>query len=525
MKFTMAENKRPPVDIKTYDTLFDVVINVYCKLFSPDMNNPSQVIGTIAMGCNYAGITLAEAINLITNRNRERYHLEEALITPIVENVYQEHINKFGSRNFMYSLKVRNKFNADDWQKLPYIPDEVFEKIPKILKDGASQFNDKRERDIFLTGILGVISGLLGNVSGIYQKSRVYPNLFVFIVAPAGSGKGSLLFAKKMGMFSHNSTKEINEKTLIFIPANISSASIHEQLNDNGGFGILFETEADTMKSSFKQEWGGYSDLLRKAYHHEPVDLKRKDNNLYISIPLPKLSVVLSGTKSQINGIIQNTEDGLFSRFILYTFRSELRWNKCSEEPEISLDDFFEEQGQVLANILRDIPVNVEFKLTNAQKVILDNRFETWLKDFDLFLNDESLSIIKRLGLILFRIAMILTVLKNAENEHKEAEPSIIYYCDDNEFEIAFRLIEVYMQHSAFTFVLMATKKEYSINTRLQMFYDALPINEFKREQAVQIGQSEEIGIAASTVDKYLKGLVNSGYLSNDANYGFYKKI
>ena len=53
---------------------------------------------------------------------------------------------------------------------------------------------------------------------------------------------------------------------------------------------------ADTLSNVFKQEWGSYSDLLRKAFHHERVSSSRKENNKFTEVINPKLSIALSGT-------------------------------------------------------------------------------------------------------------------------------------------------------------------------------------------------------------------------------------
>jgi len=61
----------------------------------------------------------------------------------------------------------------------------------------------KRERDIFLTGALVILSGSLLKVEGLYDRNRQFPNLFGFIIAPAASGKGALRYAKILGDALH----------------------------------------------------------------------------------------------------------------------------------------------------------------------------------------------------------------------------------------------------------------------------------------------------------------------------------
>ena len=67
--------------------------------------------------------------------------------------------------------------------------------------------------------------------------------------------------------------------------------------------GIICETEADTLGVVFKNEWGSYSDLLRKGFHHEKVSLSRKTNNEFVDINHPRISVALTGTPNLVNEV------------------------------------------------------------------------------------------------------------------------------------------------------------------------------------------------------------------------------
>jgi len=409
-------------------------------------------------------------------------------------------------------------YDAEDWSTLPCIPDDVFQELPPILQRAVSVFDDKRERDTFFTGALVVLSGLFNGVQGTYQRKTVYPNLYCFIVAPASSGKGSMPFAKKLGIPFHST----NNDKLLFLPANISVAALYQELDRNEGAGIFFESEADTMAASHKQEWGDYSDILRNAFHHDSLSLKRKDTareRHYIEIPTPKLSVAISGTKNQLRKIIPNTEDGLFSRFLFYTFRSEQDWKRRTDN-EFSLDDFFKELATEMPEIVNNLISIEKFDFTEEQWCIFDEKFSTWLDDVSYF-HEDSPSIIKRMGLITFRIAMILSLVRQGSSENNENEA--IIYCDDIEFYIAMQLAETYIHHSLFVFTFLNNGKTKSvIDRKRQQFFDALPLNEFTRETAVQSGK-EKVNLGKSTVDKYLKKLLAAGNLIQD-NYGKYKK-
>ena len=65
-----------------------------------------------------------------------------------------------------------------------------------------------------------------------------------------------------------------------FIPANSSSSAFLKSLQSNNNCGIIFETEADVLSGTFKQEWGGFSHLLRDAFHHETASMNRNKGTL-----------------------------------------------------------------------------------------------------------------------------------------------------------------------------------------------------------------------------------------------------
>jgi hypothetical protein len=70
------------------------------------------------------------------------------------------------------------------------------------------------------------------------------------------------------------------------------------------------------------------------------------------------------------------------------------------------------------------------------------------LQETNAFFGTESLSSIKRLGAILFRIAMTLTACRRFENA--DASPTVT--CDDADFQAASLLVEAYLQHALFLF-------------------------------------------------------------------------
>jgi len=515
--------------IGTYESLLDVIANIPEISQFVDKNSP-EFVSLVAQYCNNAGLDSKTATEFIS-RN---YKLDENIVIKTVSEIYADYAEDFGAKSLMCNLKVRNQFDDEDWKKTPFIPQKVYDNLPTIFQMATDKFS-ARKRDILLTGLLGVTSGMI-NIEGNYMGDTTIPNLFCFIAAPASSGKGVLKYAKSIGFILQTILRE-SQNIDIFISGNISTAVIYSHLANNGGKGILFESEADTIKNTFKQEWGNYDDLLRKAFHSEEISLVRKDRN--VKIEHPRLSVILSGTPNQIQGIIPDTENGLFSRFIFYVFRAEPQWDKEADMAGVSFDDYFNELSGVFALIVSKSILAEQFSFTEKQKEIFHSRFEKWQNEFLAFHNEDGISIINRLANITFRIAMVLTAIRYGEQNQTETSLSNeicisgqqnnptetpIVYCNDIDFETAFLLVEVYKHHALFVYVTLKKNRtnKNPIDIMIQRFFEMLPLtSEFSKFKAIEIGKM--INIKERTVGKYLEKLVKAGHLEK-TRYGIYRK-
>jgi len=515
--------------------------------------NRNNFVYQLACNCNRRGIAYDDTLDFIRNN----YDLKEFEITASVKSAYNHNANQFGQYK---KIKPPVQESADDTDYLKNTPtysDDIFEALPEILQNGAAAFDDKRERDVFLTGALTILSGCLPNVVGEYARETIYPNLFAFVIAPAASGKGALKFAKNLGdkyqdhlLECHKVAKEQYEVEMAefkavqrdrkkgepvnteepekppfkvaFIPANSSYAKILQHIQQNEGTGIICETEADSMGNVMKQEWGGYSDMLRKSFHHETISLSRKTNDEYISIKEPKISIALSGTPGQVGNLISSAEDGLFSRFIFYTFKVEEQlWRDVSPYGNpINLNDHFTNlASQVFSMVQFFEQSNTIIKLTREQWQTINEVGQKWLTEITIFTSEEAGSVAKRLGVILFRMAMIFTALRKFEN----AEVTQEVLCTDADFEIALSIANTFIEHSVIMFNNLP-KQEKAIpfkGSNKQAFFTALPLK-FKREEAVQIAIT--YNIKERTVGSLLKKLLDQGILTQP-EYGYYQKV
>ena len=431
-------------------------------------------------------------------------------------------------------------------ENTPIIPIEVHENLPQFLKEGSDAFLTAREKDVFLTASLTVLSGCLPTVSGNYNGSKVYANLYSFIVAPAASGKGVMSWAKVLGIAYHKHLREeyktayeehemsmqTYEKSkgqidkpnpppfrLLFSPADTSKASLIQTLSDCGESVTMFESEADTLSGTMGKEWGGFSDLFRKAFHHEPYSYQRKTGNQYIELEFPRLSVALSGTPLQVQRLIPSAEDGLFSRFIFYVFRVEAHWQDVSPfKGRVSLNEHFAELSDKVKFMILHYEKEeaINFSLREHQWMELNASFRDRLEDVKDLVGEDALSVVKRLGLITFRIAMILSILRKYDCGNGTP---VELLCEDIDFKSAMLLTEVYLSHSLIIFNSL-TKGNNQLDGVKKSFYEDLPMF-FQRKEALELGL--KMNISDRTITNYLSSFLKKEFLTQP-KYGDYKK-
>lgn len=430
--------------------------------------------------------------------------------------------------------------------KTPYLKNEIFQQLPELLQTSSSHFESFRERDTYFLSALTALSGIFPSVSGTYAGDTVFANLYFMAIAPPASGKGVLKHSRELGLKIHkellqNSQKERRKYLksmaeynkskgsmempeepkfeLLFIPANSSTAAIIRYLDDNNGRGVLFDSEADTLSTVFKQEWGNYSDILRKGFHQEPIPTGRKNPEDYREVENPKFSVVLSGTLAQAKDMFPSAENGLVSRFLFYLFSSKPNWQDASPSDKPNLTEKFKEYADEVYEISQFInKQKIIFDLTATQWKLHKETFEVYLKKGYYLLNNEGASMVKRLGLVAYRIAMVLSIIRKYQNRDEDEK----LICEDIDFNTSLSIINTLIKHSQFIFNIIPKAEFSGINEQQRKFFDMLPSNKiFKREEAGNIGKN--LGIAERTISKYLKKLTEKGLLKKDI-YAMYEK-
>jgi hypothetical protein len=386
----------------------------------------------------------------------------------------------------------------------------LFDKLPQLLKSICENGSTENEKDLLLLSTLAVASGCLLKCSGIYRNETTYPNIFLFLIARAASGKGKMRYTRSLPRKFEESMKlraqltpqQISMKKL-FIPANSSGASFADLLHENGGKGILFAPEADTLANALEQDWGNFSDSLRQGWQNEDIELSRQKNSTLIEIRDPMFSVILSGTPGQLPGLISSIENGLFSRFLFYIFESPDRWGGVgSVQDGESLRETFEKLSDEFSKVMNyNYDNNFSMKWSKQQEEKIDSVFE------DMYEMSKQLNLqpsVIRLANSLFRICIILSAFRRCSTQVTEN----VCECDAADFEVALGLAL-----PLFEMQVRAAKciKRGVTKSLIDRFYDALP-NSFKREEIIELA-AEFTYTSARTLTDILDRLYNQGRL------------
>jgi len=131
---------------------------------------------------------------------------------------------------------------------------------------------------------------------------------------------------------------------------------------------------------------------------------------------------------------------------------------------------------------------------------------------------DNLQAIVKRYGFIVMRIAMILTRLRQYEQQNSSDQ----LYCDDTDFEVALSVVGCCYEHTRLLLTSMSGGHKHALKDpdRKRRFWNALPAK-FKTEEAVLLAAG--YGISERTVMRLLKDYMDLKVRKIDR--GLYEKL
>lgn len=410
----------------------------------------------------------------------------------------------------------------------PSIPADVYRNLPPILKEATNQFAAGTEKDIFLTGALPVIAGVLAGVQGDHGDGPVGLNLYTVILGAAGTGKGVLRFARRLGEVIDErmiSEQDEDRERTFFLPANASVRALVDALAANDGHGVIHEAELQTLVNSLKQGWGNFKDLLLKSFHQEAVTLTRKAHT--IRILDPTVSMVLSGTPESVRKLVQSQTDGLFSRVAFYSYDSTDPWrtqrpNTKTTKRETVISEAarrLDELHQVLDG--RSKPLVV--RLDDRHWDLIDGTFEIELDRLrDQGAHPALEATVKRAGVIGFRIACSLTVIRAFDQNARLGNVRDII-ATDVDVLVGVCLAQVYLRHAVtLSDTMPEVEDAKAARGNRELIYSLLPDVPFTTGEAIAL--CRHLGISERTVKKSLARLTDEGRLKR-LRHGQYMKI
>lgn len=406
------------------------------------------------------------------------------------------------------------------------MPATNYNHLPKLIQDGLEAFTSDTEKEVFVLSSLVTISSVFPTFTGIYAGEVVNANLYGFIVARAASGKSAMQFAKMLAEPIHKSlllnsalqapveeAKNTKNKQpeMLFIPGNSSSAAIINILKACKNGNLLAESEADTLSDALSKEFGNFSDMLRKAYHHEAISKARAMDNEYIEITNPKLSVLLTGTPDQVRGLIPSAENGLFSRFAFLYLDAEDEWMDVSPQNRKQKAEIIKPLADKLLEYYTYAKDKTyHFELSDTQWDIINATGIRWLQTAKQY-GQNGGSIAKRHGLMIYRFAMVISIL----NHFEDGLPEGIVKCYDQDLATTLELCDNYFYHSLDIYTQMSKRSAESLlKPKAKQLYEALP-KQFKSGKQLE-SIANKFGIKERSARNYLdefksKNLIKPG--------------
>ena len=438
------------------------------------------------------------------------------------------------------------KLEADKLRReVPCLPDELFDRLPDFLKRGLTHVRNKRERDILLLSMITNISGCLPGVRMNYGGMVYSADLYLVALAGSGRGKGvmqlaAILPAAIQGYYDELNRKDEREyrqkllkwnleerlaaqekrvpdldqcpempvERILKVAPNISKSQLILALEAGGAVGLVMNaSELDMISSAMHQEYGKHDDVMRAASQHEEVSSYFKTDHRLVVVSDPHLALCASGTPAQLHKFISSLENGMYSRVAFYV--GQAHWEYKSANPgkaRLDMRAYFKGMGEELLRMFIFLSgSSTEVIFTEEQWKEHTERFRTYLREVVAEDDDSPGAIVLRHGLMMSRIAMVLTALRKCEPQWNTSE----WKCSDEDFRTAMQIVDVLLEHS----LLLSTSMDDTAGRirPVKAFFKLRPIlrtmpREFTYSELM--AAANEAGLPTASVKRYLLRLV-----------------
>jgi len=438
--------------------------------------------------------------------------------------------------------------------------------LPLLLRQVVEMRQEPEDRDKLLLSAAVDFSGVMPGVYGIYGEKRVYAPLYQLINAPSGARKGEIVACRQLLMpIEYEIRQQMSaeqtayeqqladiaalppqqrklqptppepEYRSVFLSANSSASGLYNDLKANGEWGVIHESEADTLTQALGQEYGQFSDGLRRFYHHEPITFSRRTERLHVSIDHPRVAMLLTCTPSQIPLLMPSKEvaNGLANRYLYYCLKGGHEWRSPFAGCETPLEDRIYEVGKQYLLLYHELQKRQErplqFMLTREQEARFDSLFCQLLPEQMGLYGEEFDAFVYRLGLSAFRMMMVFTVLRCFEQQPYITDDTQALVCSDLDYQTVMTIIATLIDHTAHVYQNLLPHDDLSSKlSALKMtpqeiaLFRELP-DAFTTRECLEL--AKKLGIPAKTAERYLGNFFSKYHLVKRQSLGHYHKV
>ena len=161
----------------------------------------------------------------------------------------------------------------------------------------------------------------------------------------------------------------------------------------------------------------------------------------------------------------------------------------------------------------------IKVSLTYGQQERFNRHFEEVQKEYAALFGLDFVASVRRLGLITYRIAMILTILRILDN----GEKGLTMICNDTDFNSALTISKVLLSHTVYIYEMLQCdeqEKNIWIAPHHIELLDLLP-HQFTRKNLLECAGRLEI--IPKTADKIIASFIKKGKVVRH-RYGTYQK-
>ena len=410
----------------------------------------------------------------------------------------------------------------------PHISDAA---LPAVIRPVLSLAQSPAEKDMLLLSLLTASGSCMPNLYFRYGISakRYYPNLQCFIVGSAASGKGIANLAQEL-------VRPIDECTPLLIPGDATYPAFFKQLAKQNGRGYIHESEGSVITDVWRSSTANYNTALRKAAEHEPISRTRCREESVISCP--QVSVLLTGTFSQYRALVPGIENGYFSRLLTLIVDDCRPFSGKYVTPAAQSEGILAAASQQLYRLYEQLLFSKprEFVLTDSQRERLGKHFESAYPALIRMLGKNFHSVVLRMAVQIYRLAMILTALRKGSeltlrevNEtdgfHSPAADGGMWFCADEDYQTAELIGNKLILHMAQAYQLIEGTQKTELPAvkpldQRQILLSLLP-EEF--ESRILVNEAKAQGISARTSTRWNGDWTAQGIVIK-VRHGHYKK-